>query len=165
MCAPLLVKNSWVPFGIIFPVLTSQKALFFALKKRKLILWKYFEESLWQGCLIYQYAPMCGVSDLYHKLCRWNDHNLLIWLETSICSYMIDLFVKTFFCKCCQKSSLSFFIATSTHIRIPCQRIWFFEVFITLLHFFLKTIKTVATTNHRKRWYFLELSMFLWYNH
>ena len=48
-------------------------------------------------------------------------------------------FCEDFFCKFCQKSSLSFFIATSTHIRSPCQRNSFFEMFINLFHFFLKS--------------------------
>jgi hypothetical protein len=40
-----------------------------------------------------------------------------------------------------QNSSLSFSLATSTHIRSPCQRIYFFGYFFTFFYFFEKMVK------------------------
>ena len=45
------------------------------------------------------------------------------------------LFCDGFFSKICQKLSLWFLLATSTHKRTPCQRISFFGVFFILFEF------------------------------
>ena len=67
--------------------------------------------------------------------------------------------------KLCQNSGLSFFLATSTHKRSPCQRISLFEYFFTFFNFFQKTVKMVVVPVHPKGSHFWKLSMVLWYNH
>ena len=78
---------------------------------------------------------------------------------------MIDLFVKKFFCKLCQNSSLSFILPTRTQESTPCQRISFFEYFFTFFDFFEKTIKITAVSIHCKGSNYPKLSTVLWYNH
>ena len=79
---------------------------------------------------------MYQIWTLYHKLCHGNSHTLVIWLESHECLYMIGLFVNEFFWKVCQNLSLSFFLATSTHKRTPCQRISFLNFSSFSLMFF-----------------------------
>ena len=83
---------------------------------------------------------------------------MVIWLETYRCLYMIDLFVKKNW-TICQKLSLSFFIATSTHKRTPCQRNSSFEYFLNFFYFCEKTVKMTAMTIHRKWSNFLNINV------
>ena len=55
-------------------------------------------------------------------------------------------FCERIFWKFRQKSSLLFFISTTTPKRAPCRRISFFDQFITLFDFFEKTVKMVAVS-------------------
>ena len=63
---------------------------------------------------------------------------------------MIDLFCEVFVWKVCQKSSLNFFLSTSTHKRSPCQRISFFEVFFLFFDFFEKMVQMAGMAIHWK---------------
>ena len=74
-------------------------------------------------------------------------------------------FCERIFWKFRQKSSLSFFLPSNTHQRIPCQRISFFEFCFTLLYFFQKTLKMAAVSIQWKGSNFSKLSTVLWYNH
>ena len=74
-------------------------------------------------------------------------------------------FCEEVFWKLCQNSCLSFFLATSTHKRTPCQRISFFEYFFTFFYFVEKTVKMAVVPIHPKGLHFSKLSMVLWYNH
>ena len=67
-----------------------------------------------------------------------------------IISWLLYIFIddrpvhEGFVCKVCQKSSLSFFVSTSTHKRAPCQRISFFEVFFLFFEFFEKMVEMAS---------------------
>ena len=69
-----------------------------------------------------------------------------------------------FFCKICQKSSLSFLLANTTHKRTPCQRICFSDVFFIFLEFFQKNVKMTSTAVRWKGSNFSKLSKVLWNN-
>src|SRR6266540_4324271 len=65
-----------------------------------------------------------------------------ICIENLECSYMVSLFVKVFFFKICQNSSLSFFLTNSTYKKTPCKRFAFFDIFFIFFDFFRKGKKT-----------------------
>ena len=71
--------------------------------------------------------------------------NLLTTSTHKINKYK-DLFLIIFY----QNSSLLFFVSTTTHKRALCQRISFFQQFITLIDFFEKRFKMATMAIRRK---------------
>ena len=69
------------------------------------------------------------------------------------------LFCEWFFWKVCQKSSLSFLLATSTHKSTPCRRIYFFDVFFIFFEFFQKKSKWRACYSLKESFFFKTIDV------
>ena len=83
----------------------------------------------------YIYLPSMGA--LSKTMPR--EWSYLIRLSWNLYMFVDDrTFCEIFFCKLWQKSSLPFFLSTSTHKRTPCQRISFLRFSSFSLTFFWK---------------------------
>ena len=110
----------------------------------------------------YQHTPAGQKWWHCHKLCRVNGHNLVIWPWNPLMPIGGRPSFVWFFCKVCENSSLSFFLATSGHKRSRFQRISFFEYIFKFFEFFEKMAKMVGMAIHWKGSNFQKLSTDLW---
>ena len=134
----LCVKIVWAPFCTIFVVLASQKMSFLTIKKWKMI----FINIIWKTSVL---NIVCHNNT---HLCVKYGHIITNYgtgmiISRSFDSKLIHVYRWLTFCeevlrKLCQNSSLSFFLATSTHKKTSCQRISFFQYFLTFFYFFWK---------------------------
>ena len=96
----------------------------------------------------YQDTTTGQIWALDHKLCVVNGHNLVIWLWNPFMFIDDRPCYDAIFLKLWKISGLSFFIATSGHNRMPCQRIDFFEFSFTFSEFFVKFAKLPCMAIH-----------------
>ena len=117
------------------------KKSFLALKKWKMIfikiIWKLFLPKMFA---IPRHTYVSNMGTLSQTMARgWS---YLGHLTRNLYMFIDDWpFCEKVLWKFCQNSILSFSLATSTHIRSPCQRICFFGYFFTFFYFFEKMVK------------------------
>ena len=135
---------------------------FLALRKWKLIFFNIkVGNFLWHNCLTWEDAPVYKI--WAHYLKKWHGYGLALghldwkpWMFIHDWPYWEAIFFKKI-----QNSSLSFFMASSTHKRTTCERIAFFWVFVIFFDFFQNRVKFVGLTIRRKKLNQSKLSVVL----
>ena len=99
-----------------------------ALRKLKMIFLNIkVGNFLWHNCLTWEDAPIYKI--WAHYLKKWHRYGLALGhLDWKPWMFIHDRpCCEASFSKSCQNSSLSFFMASSTHTRRACERIHFFN--------------------------------------